>query len=773
MMQRTVRAHRTAAYCLSAVIPSILLSGCSSGVTESPEKSADASTRVQPEVVSKVNENLGLSSHDIVTAEVVEDQDAVVRATLPIAGKQETLELTPFSVRSKNYQLIVQAADGSLVHVEPGPLRTFRGNVTGLEGSVVAGSLDDSGLQARVFMPDGEQFWIQPLETVVEDDVPQGLYVVHREVDMLGTDHTDVVLTPENDDGDADDGGHATAFGSGCGGTMCTADLAVDSDYEFYQHWGSVAAVEQRVNTVINTMNIQFERDVAITHAISTIVVRTTANDPYATTNAEVMLSEFRSEWLDNFPEVPRDVAQLFTGKNIHSNGSSSVIGIAWLNGVCTSIGFSIVEQFGTSLGLATDLSAHEFGHNWGANHCSCSNPDFTMNSFLTGANIFHASHSIPEIIQFRDSRNCLESAFECQNDADCSDGDFCNGVESCNGGVCVAGSPVDCADGNACTVDTCSPSGGCSNTPLDCDDGNECTVDSCDGVLGCVNVPINCDDGNACTEDACNPQTGVCSHGSGDCNDGNACTVDTCDPDEGCTHAPVSCDDGDACTWDNCGPISGCWHTPVSCEGDEACTDYGCDSLTGCWSEPLDSCCGDGDCNNGEDCSTCPDDCGTPNVGGCGNGVCEPSLGEDCLNCEDCAGRQTGNPLFQFCCGDGDGVNPVSCGDERCNKGHWECDDTPVDGACCGDGVCDASESSCTCAADCGAFAPVESDCSNNADDDCDGVADCDDPDCAAEDVCAEACVRTHRQESGPRCSDGLDNDCDGMIDKADPDCQ
>jgi murein DD-endopeptidase MepM/ murein hydrolase activator NlpD len=51
-----------------------------------------------------------------------------------------------------------------------------------------------------------------------------------------------------------------------------------------------------------------------------------------------------------------------------------------------------------------------------------------------------------------------------------------------------------------------------------------------------------------------------------------------------------------------------------------------------------------------------------------CGNDVCEPGLGEDCVSCpDDCNGIQTGNPGNRYCCGDGDGDTPVSCTDPRC----------------------------------------------------------------------------------------------------------
>jgi hypothetical protein len=56
---------------------------------------------------------------------------------------------------------------------------------------------------------------------------------------------------------------------------------------------------------------------------------------------------------------------------------------------------------------------------------------------------------------------------------------------------------------------------------------------------------------------------------------------------------------------------------------------------------------------------------------------------------------------------------------------------------------------------------------CGNGADDDCDGLVDCADPDC----ITAGACVC--RPPGAPEaCSNGVDDDCDGLVDCADPDC-
>lgn len=51
--------------------------------------------------------------------------------------------------------------------------------------------------------------------------------------------------------------------------------------------------------------------------------------------------------------------------------------------------------------------------------------------------------------------------------------------------------------------------------------------------------------------------------------------------------------------------------------------------------------------------------------------------------------------------------------------------------GPSCGDGECSATESPCTCAADCGSPPEFETPCGNGVDDDCDGNPDCADADC------------------------------------------
>src|SRR5262245_42811189 len=172
-------------------------------------------------------------------------------------------------------------------------------------------------------------------------------------------------------------------------------------------------------------------------------------------------------------------------------------------------------------------------------------------------------------------SSSSTGGALPCKDSADCNDGLFCNGVETCVAGVCHAGNKP-CDDGVPCTLDTCDEGANtCAHVPHDslCNDGIACNgVEQCDPSSGChVTGPDPCDDMIDCTTDQCDLANDVCLHvpNNAYCNDGDACNgVEVCDPPNGapvtgCTQPPpLDCDDGIACTDDSCSG-SACAHAP------------------------------------------------------------------------------------------------------------------------------------------------------------------------------------------------------------------
>jgi hypothetical protein len=305
--------------------------------------------------------------------------------------------------------------------------------------------------------------------------------------------------------------------------------------------------------------------------------------------------------------------------------------------------------------------------------------------------------------------------ATACTTDAECSDGNACNGTETCVGGVCQPGTPLNCHDTNPCTTDSCDPvlgvcqyvalpnGTGCDDgticngrevcqgglckpgTPLNCDDGIACTADTCDPVAGCLHAPIpdggSCSDGNACNGlETC--LGGVCTPGTPpNCDDGNVCTTDSCVVPTGCKHAPVAngtpCPDGDICNGAETCQAGVC--TPgatLNCNDNNPCTLDGCDPLTGCIrSAAVDgTTCSDGQfCNGVETCQGAVCRPGTPLADGtsctdgdvcngletCQSGVCAAGTPLDCDDHDACTDDTCTSPA-------GCAHSPTVCDDGR-----------------------------------------------------------------------------------------------------------
>ncbi|MGD2108247.1 MAG: hypothetical protein PVI86_02525, partial [Phycisphaerae bacterium] len=101
--------------------------------------------------------------------------------------------------------------------------------------------------------------------------------------------------------------------------------------------------------------------------------------------------------------------------------------------------------------------------------------------------------------------RNIFQfAAGECSSDAECDDGVYCNGVETCPNGICAEGS-FPCSGGLGCieSSDSCGP----------------CTRDSqCDDMLYCNGKEM-------CTEGVCEPGPDACDGPCGQCDeDSDSC---------------------------------------------------------------------------------------------------------------------------------------------------------------------------------------------------------------------------------------------------------
>ncbi|MCH8148095.1 MAG: hypothetical protein IH987_08915, partial [Planctomycetes bacterium] len=285
-----------------------------------------------------------------------------------------------------------------------------------------------------------------------------------------------------------------------------------------------------------------------------------------------------------------------------------------------------------------------------------------------------------------------------CVCDAECDDGQFCNGDERCVNDVCLAGTPPDCDDGDPFTDDFCDEGADtCGNelfpgfcyVDADCNDGNACTDEICDRpdvcAAGlCTNPPLppgapcgdqtdtpcnhadTCDGAGACQDNLEQDDT--------PCDDGLFCTVgETCTGGDCGGGTPRNCDDGNPCTTDECDDADdtcvntldeeGCCVTSQECDDDNECTDNVCGPLNTCEFPP----------SNGDPCGsqsdtlcTAPDTCDQ-------TGTCQPNDineggpcddGDACTDPDACVlGLCTGTPsgVCETCAQLGPGNDPTN----------------------------------------------------------------------------------------------------------------
>ncbi len=216
---------------------------------------------------------------------------------------------------------------------------------------------------------------------------------------------------------------------------------------------------------------------------------------------------------------------------------------------------------------------------------------------------------------------------------------------------------------------------------------------------------------------------------GCGSCASGPSCGDGTCDSDETCDSCPDDCgwcSGGDCCEPQGAPGCGDYYVMDCVCAQDSFCCQSEWDSYCvneiaqfGCGSCSTGPGCGDGSCDGGETCSSCPDDCGPCGTGDC----CKAQSGPGCQDaaiaacvCADdsyccstkwdsvCAGEVT-----ELGCGSCGGTG--GCGDGSCSGGET-CEDCPDDcgycqgtGDCCaaqtGPGCGDAAVSSCVCGQD------------------------------------------------------------------------
>lgn len=241
------------------------------------------------------------------------------------------------------------------------------------------------------------------------------------------------------------------------------------------------------------------------------------------------------------------------------------------------------------------------------------------------------------------------------------NDGDGINGVPMVDGGfvgfnanfnlnidLCAG---VTCDDGNPCTVDACNPNNGLcetTNNTAPCDDGDYCTTgDVCSGGVCQAGTPVNCpDDANPCNG------TEQCDPGDGSCTSVNPVVCASglnCDPVDGVCKSQCPDGDGDSFVDCSCAPVG----APCDCDdGNAAVNPDAAEICNGIDDDcdPLTTIAGDVDSDN-DGYPVCNGDCDDANAS------VHPGASEVCNDIDDdCNGQVDDGLTFADYCPDADG---------------------------------------------------------------------------------------------------------------------
>ena len=316
-------------------------------------------------------------------------------------GVSVSLTLEEFQVFAPGAKIVEFSGHGPVLHTPPQD-RYFRGAVVGDPDSLV---FLVSGRQLRGFVqtqgalytvaPEANVYGAGPPETVsrirrvdLEHDRAPAARVFRCDNDLLGARTAA-----------ATGGMVASALStipSSCGGTptwsgtVYAINLAIETDYEFYQLFPSIDAEIRYIGDLTAAASAIYQRDVATVFQIGTVHLYSSTSPPYpwasSYSSTLALLYAVGDYWHANYPKAsyPRTAVHMLSGKRLGG-------GIAWIGVLCAG-DFQVGSDWGGAYGVSSNLAGqfsltnpsyywdlqcytHEMGHNFGTPHTHCYSP--------------------------------------------------------------------------------------------------------------------------------------------------------------------------------------------------------------------------------------------------------------------------------------------------------------------------------------------------------------------------------------------------------------
>lgn len=161
--------------------------------------------------------------------------------------------------------------------------------------------------------------------------------------------------------------------GGPCALKECT--VAMETDYQLFQVFGSLNAMTTYVTTLLTFISNRYETQVGTILTFPYLQFYTNSNDPWSSQDggggSVDLLYEFRSAWLGNVPANAR-LAHFMSGANLGG-------GVAWLDVLCNDqYNFAVSGNINGNVSFPVQQAptnwdfmviAHELGHNFASPH--------------------------------------------------------------------------------------------------------------------------------------------------------------------------------------------------------------------------------------------------------------------------------------------------------------------------------------------------------------------------------------------------------------------
>ena len=296
---------------------------------------------------------------------------------VPLPGQDAVrLELDAIPIHPDHFGVRVDGAPGTL---DIGDLTVWRGAVPGEAGSHAVLALSSRGTYGWIHSggttthlsssPDPAGGWDAPRlrmygDALLDTDLLADRRCLAQDLPLV----SNVQLHPSSE--------IEVGLSAGCQ-ELLTCPIAVETDYQLFQVWGNLGAMQTYITALLTVISDTYRSDAGVELTFPYLQYYTNSNDPWSSpddpgNNGTIdLLFEFRNAWSGNIP------AGAALGHFL--SGSPLGGGVAYLGALCNDeYGFGVSANLsgGVNFPLVQGsgnwdfiVISHELGHNFGSPH--------------------------------------------------------------------------------------------------------------------------------------------------------------------------------------------------------------------------------------------------------------------------------------------------------------------------------------------------------------------------------------------------------------------